>query len=196
MEAMYRPSHIFRQFNQLFFSVLFALAMLPCAAQDDYVITDTSFAQLYQGQQAVFVEAGGNGIIWSLNYDRILVSKEYWKLSGRVGAQYTPWLDSLSVVGVPVELVYLSGDYRHFMEFGAGAALFHSDRQIPEGAPIPNTFINASMRLGYRYQRPEGGFFWRVGFVPMYPVAVIQRDPEEGYNRPIFMVGLGLGASF
>ncbi len=67
-----------------------------------------------------------------------------------------------------------------------GPDIFTSSDKVYLGAYLP-------LRLGYRYQKSEGGFFFRVAYTPFYR---FPKYSEGGKNfLPIF-AGLSLGKSF
>jgi hypothetical protein len=49
------------------------------------------------------------------------------------------------------------------------------------------------LRFGYRYQKPEGGFFYRVGYIPFFNLPVGGR--ENWSVEPRF-AGVSIGKSF
>ena len=49
------------------------------------------------------------------------------------------------------------------------------------------------LRVGYRYQKPEGGFFFRIGYTPFFNVPV--RDGKNWSFNP-YMAGVSFGKSF
>ncbi len=118
-------------------------------------------------KNTVFLELGGNGVYYSLNYDRILLAKTNWKLVGRVGAMYHTHFAQRAAI--PLELSYLRGRKNHHLEFGLGVTplyeFFQRVERDQNQALLINTALLYSSRIGYRYQkkgwRPvlEGRFY-------------------------------------
>ncbi|WP_207432032.1 hypothetical protein [Sabulibacter ruber] len=120
-------------------------------------------------RNTVFLEIGGNSLVYSLNYDRILVNKPTFKLAGRIGGMYLKNTGIIENGGYhmysfPLELSYLHGKGNHHLEIGVGVnpsieKQFDFDRT--------NYSIFPLVRLGYRYQRSDGGLFFKAGFTPI-----------------------------
>ncbi len=176
-----------------FFAPLFAAFLLLAAT--------ASFAQAPPEpvrRNTFFLELGGNGMFYSLNYDRILLNRDNWKLSGRVGAMYLPPLNERNrhMVGGPVEISYLRGRGRHFLELGLGGTVIY-DTYALSNSRVNDLAVMAVARIGYRHQKPEGGFFYKVGFTPLLGALYNEYYPERGplllapFAYPL--VGLGFG---
>jgi hypothetical protein len=104
----------------------------------------------------VFFEGFGNGLYFSINYDRIFYRTNKLAASFRIGfTQYeTGGL-------LPIELNLLGKGRKTgcFTEIGAGyTPLIWSDYN----------FSTMFFRIGFRYQQPKGGLFFRVAFLPSY----------------------------
>jgi hypothetical protein len=121
-------------------------------------------------------EGFGNGLLASINYDRIFFVKKQ-KMSWRVGFFLIPLKESAPYLFFPFELNFLFGKKHHF-ETGIGVTYIY------EGITIEPSIAAIFGRVaGYRYQRPNGGFFFRAGaaivlvhyfggdpnFVPFFP---------------------------
>jgi len=175
------------------FTSLFAACLLLAAT--------ASFAQALPEpvrRNTFFLELGGNGMFYSLNYDRILLNRDTWKLSGRVGALYLPLFGAgnRQMVGGPVEISYLRGRGRHFLELGLGGTVVYDTYALSDSR-INDLAVMAVARIGYRHQKPEGGFFYKVGFTPLLGALYNAEYPERGplllapFAYPL--VGLGFG---
>jgi len=70
---------------------------------------------------SVYVELIGNGIMYSVNFDRVIKTRDRMKFSARIGFSYVDigLFDEIEGVVVPIELLGWVGDKGHF-EFGAG----------------------------------------------------------------------------
>jgi hypothetical protein len=116
-------------------------------------------------KNAFYFELGGNGIFYSINYDRIILPS----LSARVGfASFTIPLTSpaISTTTFPILLNYLVGSGNSRFELGAGIVFVAFS-----GGEFD--FIRASAStaaltgvVGYRYQPVDGGLVFRAGFTP------------------------------
>lgn len=145
-------------------------------AQQDGVI-DTKPAK------AVFVEAGGPGLI-SINYDmRLGKRKDGFGFRAGVGG----WsIKDSKLIFVPFGPNYItSKNGRDFFDAGIGYSIV-SNNNTKEGdiGPFKRSF--GFVNLGYRYQPPEGGWFYKAALVPVF---------GEGFFWP-YWVGGGIGYTF
>ena len=141
----------------------------------------------------VFLELGGNSLLWSINYDRMITEK----ISVRVGYGSIPIestdedeFDAVTITVAPVPIVanYLLGSGNHKLEIGAGILYIMVDGEVDfGGASVSGSgSVTATTGvLGYRYHRATGGFSFRISFTPIMLV-----------GEMIPMGGLSLGYSF
>lgn len=152
-------------------------------------------------KNTVFVEFLGNGGVYSLNYDRIFFQRDRFKTSFRVGASLMPHKSYVAEnyffsMTLPVEINGMWGSNRHHFEAGLGYTPFYWSRQntanmpgVRENRRFSNMLIS---RIGYRYQRPEGGLFFRAALMPNYYAAPGARVTYFSWIGG----GLSLGKSF
>jgi hypothetical protein len=140
---------------------------------------------------ALYVELGGPGLIYSLNYDRAIgpigarIGIEYWSLSASAGGSSS----SVTWLNFPISVSYLGiGSLKHMFEVGAGVDIsyFSAGASIlgASGGSGSASAVTAwgTIILGYRYQPPDGGFFLRAGIDPLI---------GSGFFLPWPYVGLG-----
>lgn len=166
----------------LAFAALVALPGPPAAAQTPW----TPFT----ARNSVYLEAGGNALLYSVNYERLVIGN----LSARVGVSaipgWFPWVegdDGAGLVMVPVLASVMFGPGNHHFEVGGGATFGNASVDIGdlEGS---EHWVYGSGMIGYRYQRPEGGLVFRATMTPLFiEVLDISTLP---------MIGLSLGRSF
>jgi hypothetical protein len=115
--------------------------------------------------QAVYLEIGGNGGLYSLNYERYLNED----VTFRVGAMFL-WLPQGADVphgpwaGVPMTLSFVGkrlGD--HALELGGGVLPMY-DRL--DGRGRGSLSLSATAVAGYRYAPADGGYLFRAGLTP------------------------------
>lgn len=180
-------------FKQCLYTLLFvAASTLQLMAQKQ--------SDPFTAKNAAYFELAGNGIFYSLNYERVIYQKGLFKSAARVGitalpskiAAQTYWSGAL-----PVEIIGFIGRSRHHFEFGVGYTPYlHAESTInPSKAEEEfDAYQVASIvpfRLGYRYQKPEGGFFFRAGYLPALDFT------QNRVNRlNLISGGLSIGKSF
>jgi hypothetical protein len=127
-----------------------------------------------KAKNLVYLELLGNGIAYSVNYERMLTDD----LSARLGFSYlSVTIGSgesavkADVVTAPMLLNYTVGGRNHRAELGAGATVLYASASSSsggvtssgEGAAIVGTGV-----VGYRYSPADGGFVFRAGFTPLF----------------------------
>lgn len=108
-------------------------------------------------KNSVYIELFGNaGYLYNITYDRIIFTKEKNNISAGLGVQYFSSSDIEDFIfSLSPQISYFYGIKHHF-ETGLGVAYdFNSgDFVIP-------------IRIGYRFQKPEGGLLCKIGFTPL-----------------------------
>jgi hypothetical protein len=120
-----------------------------------------------QGNKAVYGELGGNGLVFSANYDMRFAKKENG-LGFRAGIGFAA-TGGLTVVTFPVGLNYLAGKGPHHFEAGVGvtpvtaSVRFFDDDDNETGTA---TFVMPT--IGYRYAQVGKGFVGRIYVGPVF----------------------------
>lgn len=164
-------------------------------------------SETFTARNAIFFEGGGNAGRFAISYGRIFHQKERFKLSGSVG--FFMWPDKIDssptstnstswLPWVPLEISGFWGKSKHHLEIGAGITPYlESIIQLdPNSLEVSEKITFASLipiRIGYRYQKPEGGIFFRVGYTPFLALYFGETGSSQFY--PIF-AGISLGKSF
>ncbi len=135
--------------------------------------------------QNVFVEIGGQGLLFTANYDTRFSNKRNG-LGGRAGIGYMS-IDGENVTTVPFSLNYLLGTGKHFFEVGLGATFIGSS----DGTSIlfddnSEGAVLGTMSFSYRLQPVNSGFAFRAGLTPIF----------NSRNFIPYYAGLSLGYSF
>ena len=136
-----------------------------------------------QAKNTVYLELFGSaGAVYNITYDRILISRDQNSLSAALGIQYFPLgvteEGDHSIYSISPQINYFTGKIHRF-ELGLGLAYDFNE----ESFAIP-------FRIGYRYQKNEGGMFYKVGFTPVYTNVSI-------WNKTILPSGgIAVGWSF
>jgi hypothetical protein len=124
----------------------------------------------------VFVEPLGNGLLYSINYERLF---ERYHLGLRAGASYFSWAVSsyggsgnLTLVSFPLVASYYVGATRHKLQLGAGATILYlAASSDSEGTKFEGDRAGAGVAatavIGYRYLPPHGGITFGAGFTPL-----------------------------
>jgi len=169
-------------------------------------ISNPTFAQTellqFTAKNGVYLELGGSSGIYAINYSRIFHQKEKLKLNASVGFSMWPNVIINSKAywypAIPLEVSAFYGKSNHHLELGFGFTSYLVRDLVLEsqtnefrdkvvlGALVP-------LKVGYRYQKPEGGFFFRIGYTPFFNVPIGGR--EDWVFTPVF-AGISFGKSF
>jgi len=159
-------------------------------------------AETFTAKNAVYLELGGSSGRYAVNYSKIFHQKGKLKLNASAG--FSMWRNKIKdfktiwLPVIPLEVTALYGKSNHHLELGFGftsylsrtldinSETFEFSDKVVFGAYIP-------LRIGYRYQKPEGGFFFRVGYTPIIDVPV--RAGKSWSFNP-YWAGVSFGKSF
>jgi hypothetical protein len=122
----------------------------------------------------IFLEGGGPGLLYSLNYERILeqdyglrIGFSYQSFSGTASSGGSTSTASASVITVPVIASYLGiSSGNHVLELGVGGtAVYASGAVSGSGMSTAGSGMMAlgTALIGYRRQPVDGGLQFRVG---------------------------------
>jgi len=159
-----------------------AVALTPTDAQAQMEDT-SSDAQMVEAKNSVFLELAGNGILYTVNYDRLFTPE----FSGRIGIMRAG-VSNVSLTAVPLTGSYLIGDGSHKFELGAGPELLVVSVDASGdfgGFDEDATTVAGTATIGYRYQPRDGGFRFNVGLTPTFS--------QFGF---LPWAGLGVGYTF
>ena len=136
--------------------------------------------------QNVFVEVGGQGLLFTANYDTRFGNRRNG-LGGRIGIGYIS-ADGDNATTVPVSLNYLLGNSgKHFFEVGLGATVLATGgNEESFFFDDNNSNVIGTMSFSYRLQPVNNGFAFRAGLTPVF---------NSDFFLPYFG-GLSLGYTF
>ena len=129
-----------------------------CFAQD-VVIQDSAKNRKIVIQHTLFAELLGSSVFfYNITYDCLFAFTKEHKIAIAAGFQYPSFFDvSYHTFGGSIQVNYLYGVKNHHLEIGTGITTLDFIKWNDIYIPI---------RMGYRYQRNNGGFFWKVAFTP------------------------------
>ncbi|WP_157971957.1 hypothetical protein [Pleomorphovibrio marinus] len=164
-------------------------------------------ADIFTAKNSLHAELLGNSGLYGLHYGRIFHQKNKLKLVASLGfslrfqSEDQPVHSGYVIPIFPAEIAAFWGRSRHHLEVGIGYTAV-LNRRFPIDENFPNNrrkqlyWSQALLpRIGYRNQKPEGGFLFRVGYTPIIHIESL--DPSA--NRFSFMpywFGISLGYSF
>jgi hypothetical protein len=150
----------------------------------DSVYVDKSF----QYRNSIQSELFGHGVLYSINYERIVLNRQSFKTTGQIGFSYYPPSTGIIELWIPIVFNELISFDKHHIEVGIGY-IFNKDISEWDG------FLTG--RIGYRYQKPVGRLILRVGFTPFIKVGLTPGIDEHRIIKEFIPSGgLSLGYNF
>ena len=146
--------------------VMVALALMVPAWAD---------AQVHIARNAMYVELGGNGLWYSLNYERLAspnvalrAGVSYMSVSAASGTASA----NVSSMGFPLTAAYLVGKGSSKLEIGGGLLAEKFSGAASSGFGQKATgggfYPMGTAVFGYRYAPVGGGFNFKLAFTPVY----------------------------
>ncbi|MCA1826959.1 MAG: hypothetical protein ABR567_14770 [Myxococcales bacterium] len=153
-----------------------------------------------------FVEGGGPGLLYSLNYERIVEND----FGLRVGFSYTSFSASASsggstasasaaIITVPVIASYLGvSSGSNALEMGAGGTLVYASGSA-SGTGLASSGSGmmglGTVILGYRRQPVDGGFQFRIGLEALVGKGLSLSNPDPNSFGVLPWMYMSLGFS-
>ena len=114
-------------------------------------------------KNSVFAEGLGNAGFgfYSLNYDRLFLRKNSNSFSLRIGGSCYSWDVNQQLFSFPLLLNTITGHKNNHFELGIGCVVhIISGHLNPRESKLLSIYhAGLTANIGYRYQRPAGGFF-------------------------------------
>ncbi len=144
---------------------LFALLFIGSLALISY--SQESKLNNFNFKNSIQIEAGGHGLFYSLNYERVIINGISFKTTAQAGISYYPKKTGVRDLWMPLVINELFSFNKHHIELGAGYVLIREAFRDLDGNP-ESWFWSGVLtgRVGYRYQMPDGRINIRVGFTP------------------------------
>lgn len=118
---------------------------------------------IYKKRNSVFIEAGGKGPNYSVNYSRIFKQGRKLIYSWRAG--FSVLSNDLSL---PIAITAFTPGLQHHLEFSIGITPYLKDyKTFLKKNDLSDKQIYITPGLGYRYQKINGDFFLSVGVDPL-----------------------------
>lgn len=133
-------------------------------------------------KNAVFFELGGNGLYYSLNYERQFKHQ----FLGRAGITVIN-----NGLAIPLTVGKFFGEDKHHVEVSAGFDYINYDMV---GDSRGHTIL-ATGFVGYRFQKLKNQFLFRAGLLPLFRIYE-SGDGEKSEDRFFLWGGISLGYRF
>ena len=152
--------------------------------------------------QSIYAEFAGNSAgYYSLNYEHRLkeAERKVWSLHG--GISYYRVLDAYTKYSVPIGITYFSKPQsNHHKEVGACLNYVHGlvDNRanwILNGVQYSKALVLIA-KVGYRYQKPEGGFLFKIYYAPLIVLKEFEKAPYYFYRESFYPINLGISFGY
>lgn len=142
--------------KQILLLLLFFLSILLKASG-----SDTTF--VVNKKNALFIEGGGKGPYYSVNYDRLFRQGRKLIFSWRAGFSILP--HDLSIL---VAVSAFTRGLQHHLEFSLGVTPYLKNyKTFLHRNDLSDKQAYITPGIGYRYQKINGGFFFTAGIDPL-----------------------------
>jgi hypothetical protein len=117
---------------------------------------------------SIYIEFFGQGIVGSLNYEHMIQHKKI-KTSSTIGVITIPSLREGGIAGIPFSYNVIFGNKKSHFEVGTGLSIAaYSENgalyQLRTDPKNMDYYTYFTPKIGYRWQKPEGGLFFRVTY--------------------------------
>jgi len=148
-----------------------------------------------QSKNSMFLELGGQAILYSLNYDRMMSPQLGFKL-GISYAIHNTDPENEHYIFLPISANFFKGKTSHKLEVGLGITPTFEKTTGLTGIYLgdgkwqyedrTNIILLISFFLGYRYQPNKGGFCFRAGLNPLID---FRKNDSQIYPMPTISFG-------
>lgn len=154
------------------------------------LLQSSFFGQPIEGtywRNHIYAELGGNAVLYSLNYERLLSDN----ISARIGLGLLPNITSSgdSYIGIPLTASYLIGKSLVKIEIGLGITYLKSDYAAVGSRSDYRSYLLMTGIFGLRLVKSGGGLTGRFIFTPFYSS---QLEPSSFQ----FFGGISIGHAF
>lgn len=186
---------------------VFVFSQYKVFAQVEKETKTESSAEIFKAKHAIYGELGGTSTGYAINYGFIFHQKERLKFAAGAGFFMRYQDEDVRISSgflrpsFSTEISALWGKSKGHLEFGTGFVAYRSkqfifDENFPRNIRVRQYWGKIIVpRIGYRYQKPDGGLFFRAAYTPWIRFKNLEGD-EEKVNFNPFGIGLSLGWSF
>ncbi|MDD2982586.1 MAG: hypothetical protein PHQ74_04280 [Crocinitomicaceae bacterium] len=135
-------------------------------------------------KNTIYAEAFGQGFAWSLNYDRIFNTDKTFMNSVTAGFVFVPDVVEFgdgTYLGIPVSYNWILGKKSHHLELGVGLTAMYVNSYASYNDQF--LYLYASPKISYRFQRPQGGLFFRASATAMIDLLTVSNSNHLGFSR-------------
>lgn len=128
-----------------------------------------TFKQSESKKNSIFVEGLGHGFLYSLNYERLILNKGKYQLSGQVGISYYGKDSGIIPLWMPISLNQtINFSQSKFFEVGIGKMLINDGVDYGNGVFVDNYQLESWIfRIGYKQYLKNDKFLLKIAYTPI-----------------------------
>ena len=138
-----------------------------------FSVSTLSNSQEITKKNIFFIEAFGNGLFASINYERLILNNNQIAFRCGLGSYFTTSINSKNIT-IPISVNYILNLYKHNANVDFGFGLTYSKADVRLYVMVkPNelynnnqSYFNYIPSIGYRYHT-ESNLMWRISFTPI-----------------------------
>lgn len=143
----------------------------------------------FTARNTLYADFATKGACYSVNYDRVFKEGQQFTKSYRVGFSATG-----KTIALPIGIIFFTGHHASHTEFSVTLVPYIEDyKSFLSATDLSDKKMLIIPGIGYRYQQPEGGFFFKAVAAP-----AINLDPPsdhfwkmDGKLYPVVTIGAG-----
>jgi hypothetical protein len=153
-------------------------------------------APMFKGP-VVYLELGGPSSFLTANVEHVIWKLPRWYVNGRVGYGYA-MINGYERSGIPIGINFFRFQGNHHLEISGGISYIEGiKRYSSAGENYWNRALYGYAAVGYRFQRPQGGMFFRAQWHPLFQIREFNPDPYFHYSEvSAYWWGLSVGYAF
>lgn len=141
-----------------------------------------------------FVELIGHNLTYSLNLESHLKEINNINLGVRFGLGGIP-----NEYGAALGLTGFTGEKKGHFDFGIALSYVYGAQSYQDSGSekVMSSTIFIVPTIGYRYQRPTGGFFFKAGITPLFKLKELKEEfASDSYWKVLPSIGICVGHYF
>lgn len=135
----------------------------------------------HSAKNTIYSELLGSTLSYSINYDRIIFQKRKLKSSLVIGGALLYRYEIFYPCFKIGNILFIGNRNNHF-EIGVGITYLEQVTDSYKYGIEHTKALILDARIGYRYKKPDGGFFFNIAFVPLVALTVFD-DVYDDYGN-------------
>jgi hypothetical protein len=125
----------------------------------------------------IYTELGGGSSFLTVNIEHVVLKLPRWYMNARAGFGYAI-INGYQRSGIPVGINVFRFTGNHHPEIGVGISYIEGvERYYSFGEARWNRALYGYASIGYRFQRPQGGMFFKALWHPLFQLREYNPDP-------------------